>query len=194
MEVVAFKADVLAVEAGSIFQGRGRRADTPMTNATVADIRRGAGYEPGQNTGEGRMTATIKRATAERKQSIEDLRERFAPGTKLYTILRHRSASGMYRVIDVYQIKDDVPLRYTWSVASATGLRYDTRHEGLGVHGCGTDVGFDAIYELSHVLYPDGFTCIGEGCPSNDHSNGDRDYSPHHHKSGGYALRQHWIG
>lgn len=45
---------------------------------------------------------------------------------------------------------------------------------------------FDGIGErkylsgyISRVLYPQGFGCIGEGCPSNDHSNGDRDYTPH---------------
>lgn len=30
-------------------------------------------------------------------------------------------------------------------------------------------------------------------CPSNDHSNGDRDYTQHHHSSGGYALSHRWL-
>jgi hypothetical protein len=55
--------------------------------------------------------------------------------------------------------------------------------------------------ELSYALYPKGFTCLGDGgehrrqrCPANDHSNGDRDYSPHQHpQAGGYALRQEWL-
>jgi hypothetical protein len=38
------------------------------------------------------------------------------------------------------------------------------------------------------VLWPDGWTCIGEKCPSNDHFNGDRNYEPHLHKSGAYAI------
>lgn len=37
------------------------------------------------------------------------------------------------------------------------------------------------------------FECIGHGCPSNDHCNGDRDYTPHHHNSGGYALKHRWL-
>lgn len=59
--------------------------------------------------------------------------------------------------------------------------------------GCGMDVGFSLVYNLGWVLFPNGFECVGERCPSNDHSNGDRDYSPHHHSDGGYALRQRWL-
>ena len=54
-------------------------------------------------------------------------------------------------------------------------------------------MGFAVIYELSQALFPKGFECIGEKCPSNDHSNGDRDYTPHHHNSGGYALKHRWM-
>jgi hypothetical protein len=81
------------------------------------------------------------------------------------------------------------------------------------------DMGFHLVYNLSYSLFPDGFGCIGRAedyrfhCPSNDHSNGDRDYTPHMsenerlgadgslctchathwHKDGGYALIQKWL-
>ena len=81
------------------------------------------------------------------------------------------------------------------------------------------DMGFHLVYSLSYALWPDGFGCVGAGCPSNDHSNGDRDYTPHGptdangdpedrdpgpgeardglvrhwHRDGGYALRQRWL-
>jgi hypothetical protein len=84
------------------------------------------------------------------------------------------------------------------------------------------DMGFALVHELSGRLYPDGFGCLGERCPSNDHRNGDRDYTPHdphagdsagrktcgcikcvrdprekayhwHGKSGDYALGQEWL-
>lgn len=40
-------------------------------------------------------------------------------------------------------------------------------------------MGFHVVYGLARTLWPDGYGCIGEHCPSNDHSNGDRDYTPH---------------
>jgi hypothetical protein len=60
------------------------------------------------------------------------------------------------------------------------------------------DTGFHLVYNLGYVLFPLGFECTGcdeppNLCPSNDHSNGDRDYAPHNHKDGGYALRSQWI-
>ena len=97
---------------------------------------------------------------------------------------------------------------YGWNAAKALGYTMDRDREGLRVSGCGMDMGFHVVYSLSRVLYPDGFECIGEGCPSNDHSNGDRDYTPHlnggkaphepgyvahWHSNGGYALRQRWV-
>ena len=65
--------------------------------------------------------------------------------------------------------------------------------EGVPVSGCGMDMGFQIVYCLSSALYPDGFDCIGKDCLANDHFNGDRDYTPHRHNDGGYALKQRWL-
>jgi len=55
------------------------------------------------------------------------------------------------------------------------------------------DMGFHLVYSLSRALYPDGFACVGDYCPSNDHSNGQPKDLRSHHRDGGYALRQEWI-
>ena len=135
----------------------------------------------------------MTRKQIERKEAIDKLHSLIDPGDVIYTKMLHVSRSGMYRVIDVYIIKDNVPLRLSWSVADAIQERYDKKHEGVGVSGCGMDMGFHIVYNLSRVLYPQGFDCIGEKCRSNDHSNGDRDRSFHLHKDGGYALVHNWI-
>ena len=129
----------------------------------------------------------------ERKEAIEKLHGLIEPGDVIYTNMLHVSKPGMYRVMDVFIIKDNIPLRLTWSVADAIQERYDRKHEGIGVTGCGMDMGFHVVYNLSRVLYPQGFDCIGEKCRSNDHSNGDRDRSFHLHKDGGYALIHKWL-
>lgn len=154
-----------------------------------------------------------KAQTVEREAALADLHKMVKPGDTIYTKLEHVTRSGMYRVLDLYVIRDNIPLRITWSAALAAGFKYDRKHEGLGVNGCGMDTGFQAVHSLSHALYRDGFGCIGEGCPSNDHSNGDRDYTPHMdekdrigadgklctchkthwHADGGYALRHRWL-
>lgn len=135
---------------------------------------------------------------AEKAEQVEyqnKLREMLKPGDTLYTVLRSVSRSGMMRTLDVYAIRDNEPMRLTWWVAAATGLRYDKSREALAIQGCGTDVGFEAVYHLGRALWPNGHECAGERCHSNDHSNGDRDRTtPHLHQDGGYALRQRWLG
>ena len=56
-------------------------------------------------------------------------------------------------------------------------------------------LGGDPIKKVSHFVTKGQppTECIGAGCPSNDHINGDRNHTPHLHESGGYALRQRWI-
>lgn len=133
-----------------------------------------------------------------RTRSIEQqaacaiLRSILAPGDTVYGLVRHVARSGMSRTIDFYAAQDG-GLRYL-SGYVATALDYRRADSGaLKVSGCGTDMIFHTVYNLGSVLWPDGFTCTGDTserrCRSNDHSNGDRDYTPHPHRSGGYALR-----
>lgn len=136
----------------------------------------------------------------EQAEAISRLQDELKPGDTLYTKVEHVSRSGMMRVISVYVIGEDrEPWDISWLVARAIGLKVHQRYGGVTVGGCGMDMGFAVVYNLSRTLFPTGFECIGEGetwgknCPSNDHSNGDRDYTPHHHDSGGYALRQRWL-
>jgi hypothetical protein len=153
------------------------------------------------------MTSETRTRKEEAKaEAIAYLRELLPPGSTASTILRHVAPSGMTRWISVVVNMHDV----TWAVARALGENYggDQRHEGIKVGGCGMDMGFSLIYNLSATLYPDGFDCIGEGngehgtgCPSNDHSNDHYDgppaserYAPtRRHRSGGYAVSQRWL-
>ena len=107
----------------------------------------------------------------------------------------------MQREIGVVLMRENgVDLHPNYLVAQAIGAKLGKR-DGIIMGGCGMDMGFSLVYNLSSALFPDGFECIGKGddrgafsrCPSNDHTNGDRDYSPHKHSDGGYALRHRWL-
>jgi hypothetical protein len=149
------------------------------------------------------MTRDAKQAV--RQEAIDRLKQWIKPGDTLYTQIKHVSRSGMQRVIQV--VKIDCPDKYRidegktepdilylgYNVATVVDMRYDREREGVKVGGCGMDTGFHLVYELSHALFRDGFDCVGEGCPANDHSNGDRDYTPHRHSDPGYALKQRWL-
>lgn len=157
---------------------------------------------------------TTKAAKREAQQeAIESLREWLKPGDTVYTVLKRVSGSGMYRHIAAYKLEIEEIFYYdldklrsvgtgrfearpawlSYNVAKALGWPFKENTEAVGVGGVGMDMGFHMVYELSHTLFPDGFDCIGPSCPSNEHNNGDRDYSPHHHSSGGYALKHRWL-
>ena len=90
---------------------------------------------------------------AEREESISNLLEWLPRDTTIYTVLRHRAASGMTRYIDLYYIKDNRPYRITWAAAKALGWTYDAKREALKVGGCGMDMGFHTVYSLARVIY-----------------------------------------
>lgn len=135
--------------------------------------------------------ATI--AQAARDEARVRLRKELKPGDTVHTVLRHVSCSGMMRYISPVIVRNDGSIWHPdWLVATALDWAV-APDRGIKVRGCGIDMGFELVYVLSQALFPDGFECPGEHCHSNDHTNGDRDYAPHHHSDGGYALAQTWI-
>ncbi len=134
----------------------------------------------------------MKATQAEKQEIIKGLKEMIKPGDVVYTILRHRSASGMSRVIDLYVMGRDnygrpSPQRISWQAAKLLGYTYDMDREGLKVGGAGMDMGFHVVYSLSATLFPKGFKVGRKGTHSRngDTSGFDND--------GGYALNQEWM-
>lgn len=103
--------------------------------------------------------ARISKKEAEKQEAIEHLRELLKPGDTVYTIIRRVSASGMSRCISVMCMQDGQPQHITYWVSEACGysLKNVNGHDALSVSGCGMDMGFAVVYDLSSVLFPDGF-------------------------------------
>ena len=130
---------------------------------------------------------------SDQQSSKDKLLKLVKPGDTVYTILRHVSRSGMSRVIDLLVMSEGSPRSISGYAAEVCNNKLDRDRWGLRIGGTGMDMGFALVYNLSYLLFREGFQCVGEGCPANDHSNGDRDYTPHKHSDPGYALRQRWI-
>ncbi|OAM88504.1 hypothetical protein OH491_10490 [Termitidicoccus mucosus] len=93
-------------------------------------------------------------------EAVASLKKWLKPGDTVYTILRHVSASGMSRGMDVYTISGNKPRRLTWSAAKALDATYDRRKETLRVSGVGEDAGFATVYHLSCKLFGDGYALL----------------------------------
>lgn len=146
----------------------------------------------------------------DQKTARDILRQWFPVGSTVHTILRHVSRSGMSRDIGIVAILPDGDVRHpNYATAAALGLPVG-KPDSVRIGGCGMDMGYHLAYSIAHACYPTGFGCIGKGCPSNDHSNGDSDYTPHGelrpktlpddcddrshwHNDGGYALKHRWL-
>lgn len=145
------------------------------------------------------------------KDQIEQARKMLAslkPGDTVYTSVRHVSRSGMSRRIRLYITDGDGIQDITWAVARILGDPMND--QGLSVGGCGMDMCFATVYNLSSALFQDGFDCAVERCHSCDHSNAhyhpapkgtcldhvkrqtgvckNKACKPWHHSDGGYAL------
>lgn len=64
------------------------------------------------------MTATLARGRTDKQDAVLELRKLLKPGTTVYTVLRHVSASGMSRRIDLYIMRKGEP-RYITYFATA---------------------------------------------------------------------------
>lgn len=109
------------------------------------------------------------------KEEIEEQKEKLKTiieksGFKVYTILRHVSNSGMYREISPIVFVDGRVLHLSYATAIVTGYKYTEKkgHSSIGISGCGMDMGFDLVYNLSSALYG-------------------------HEERGAYKISQEWI-
>ena len=92
-----------------------------------------------------------------KEEAIVALKEHMKAGDTIYTQLEHVSKSGMTRYIKVRQIKDNYPYNWTYVVAKALGSKVSDKHDAIRREGCGMDMGFELIYNLSSVLYGNGY-------------------------------------
>lgn len=96
----------------------------------------------------------------------------------VYTVIRHVSRSGMMREISVVIPVIDIP-RYdntgdkpklvyshvrqfvhpSYTIAGLLNRQYSEKngHNAVVCHGAGMDMGWDLVYNLSSVLYGDGY-------------------------------------
>lgn len=117
----------------------------------------------------------MKQSEREKMEAVERLREILKPGDTIYTVLKHVSASGMSRSIQLATVLDGDIFDITYYAARALGERIDAKHGGIRIGGCGMDMGFALVYDLGRALWPSGTR------------NGEPD------SAGGYALKQRWI-
>lgn len=115
----------------------------------------------------------------EKQKAIERLQTLLSPGDTVYTVCTHTSQSGMMRHImclipsrvKVQDKKSPTILNISYLVAKVLEWKMTPSGNKIKVQGCGMDMGFHTVYELSSSIFKD----------------------KTRKADAGYALRQEWI-
>lgn len=155
--------------------------------------------------------ASTKVVAEDRETAINTLIGMLKAGDTVYTVLRHCSSSGMSRRISPVIILNGKPEDISYTVAKLGIWKRRYPNEGLVVSGCGMDMGFHVVYEMSRVLFPDGFGVVGEASlypkgvrpATKEQADSLRSKGVTFHgrngdgsgwdTDGGYALKQRWL-
>lgn len=122
-------------------------------------------------------------------ESKSYLKKLFRVNKTVYCKLNHVSQSGMTRRISFYVVRKNKIIDLTRHISNVTGLKV-SKNGGLTVGGCGMDMGFSVVYDLSRTLYPKGFRS-SERNRSNGIKSTDKGYN--WDSDGGYRLEHSWL-
>lgn len=127
------------------------------------------------------MSKTEEKAR-EKRDAITVLLEVLKPGSRVYTVLRNVSRSGMQREISLVIVdpRDNELFTLDYLVARALDYRLG-KHGGLVCGGAGMDFGYHLVHNLGRALWP-------HGTPK---PHGKRNGQPD--RDGGYALKHQWL-
>ena len=91
----------------------------------------------------------------ERQHALQTLKAFLNKGDTIYYNVKHVSRSGMSRNIQFFWIDTDRrPARITWLMSELLGYKH--QNDGtIKVRGCGMDMGFHVISQLSVDIFGD---------------------------------------
>ncbi len=98
-----------------------------------------------------------------KQEAINELKRLFEKSNQIYTIVRHVSRSGMSREISFLIFIENQPYHLNYLINKVLGLKMvDGGNSALRISGCGMDMGYHVVNNLSCALYcPNGYTHEG---------------------------------
>jgi len=94
----------------------------------------------------------------DKKKVKSILRDFFPEGSTAYTLVTKVAPSGMSRHIMVAGSRRRGQVEnVSWYISQLLGYKYKDGTRSVFIGGCGMDMGFALVYDLSFVLYEDGY-------------------------------------
>jgi hypothetical protein len=88
-----------------------------------------------------------------KEEAKEILKKYLKKGDTVYTSLQNVSSSGMYRHIQLLVVNKKRIVNISFNTANLTGYRFKEKTGSIGISGCGMDMGFALVYDLSRQLW-----------------------------------------
>ena len=85
------------------------------------------------------------------KPLIDELKKIFESNKKVYCVLKKVSSNGMNRQISFFTIKDNEHINLNSYIVKLLG--YNGDYNAVKVGGCGMDMGFSVVYNLSSKVF-----------------------------------------
>jgi hypothetical protein len=98
----------------------------------------------------------VKVSKEDKDSALGVLKSLLVKGDRVYGIVRSVARSGMSRTIDFYILKDNQPVYLTTYMSVVLSIP-QAKNGALRVAGCGMDMIFATVYELSMRLFSDGY-------------------------------------
>lgn len=93
----------------------------------------------------------------QKQEALDRLRHWMPEWSTVYCVLRHRSRTGMQREIGLVVFRGPLdrlyPVHPNLAAAEVLGMRLNARGDGVVVRGCGMDMGWHLVNNLSRALY-----------------------------------------
>jgi hypothetical protein len=93
----------------------------------------------------------------EKQESIEDLKLYLKKGMTLQAIIRQVSSSGMSRNISFKVIDNNKVYDLSYQIAKALEYPFNEKYHAVKVKGCGMDMAFHVTYNISYMLFNNGY-------------------------------------
>lgn len=100
----------------------------------------------------------MTKLTAEQQEYRDGLENMLPKGSKVYTLIRSVSSSGMSRRISVFTIIDGELVDLDWKLERAGIAKRRANKDGLYIQGVGMDMCFALTYDIATTLHGDGYS------------------------------------
>jgi len=98
-----------------------------------------------------------KNINTQKKESIDILKKYIKKDITIHSIIRNVSVSGMSRNISFKVIDKKELLDLSWHISKALEYPFNDKKHAIKVSGCGMDMAFHVVHNLSHVLFNNGY-------------------------------------